>query len=179
MIAFPLITSTFVHFKLCLSVPLSIIWICENMHVTKKKLVAFCACHDLYHQSALSVVLLTDVSCLFFSSDLTGPRVILWQKLPLALHSARQLNYSSFAKYNLFPSPCLLYTHTSTETHTETHGWLETAVLPATSSLSFPPLSPWRQASRAGWLQTVVNQHRQKGKRRERRRGGLFVFKHD
>ena len=47
-------------------------------------------------------------------------------------------------------------------THTETHGWIGTAALPATSSLSFPPLSPWRQASRAGWLQTVVNQHRLK-----------------
>lgn len=44
----------------------------------------------------------------------------------------------------------------------------------------FPPLSPWRRAPGAGWLQTVVNQHGAKGGRRVWEEcWGLSVFIHD
>lgn len=117
------------------------------------------------HQSMVSTALLIDTSRLLLSPDLTGH---VWLTKSYLACSARQPNYPSFEKENIISvSVCLLCTHTNT--HAETHGWFGTAVLPATSSLSFPPLSPWRQASRAGWLQTVVNQHRLK---REGERGG-------
>lgn len=133
-----------------------------------KKPVAFSACHNLYRQS----VLLINTSCLIFSSHLTGHIFSLWLDESYLACSARQPNYPSFLerKYHLFLS--LFVSCIPTQTHTETHGWFGTAVLPATSSLSFPPLSPWRQASRAGWFQTVVNQHRLK---REGEGGSLCV----
>lgn len=100
-----------------------------------------------------------------FSSDLTGHVFNLWpsekKKAILLTCSARQRNYLLFLETKV-SSLSLFASCIPTRAHTETHGWFGTAVLPATSSLSFPPLSPWRQASRAGWFQTVVNQHRLK-----------------
>ena len=90
-------------------------------------------------------------------------------------------------KIVLFPSHrestislfCLLYTHTGTNWNT----WLIQGLLFCQQHHHSPshPLSPWRQASRAGWFQTVVNQHRLKREGEGGRGGlrGLFVFKHD
>lgn len=133
-------------------------------YLCQMKLVALSACHNLYCQSHLSMALLINTSCLSFTSDLKhhDPLNATEKKPPWHVVLDNKITLLLKRKKNLI---CLFVScipHIHTQTHIVTHGWFGTAVLPATSSLSFLPLSPWRQASRAGWLQTVVNQHRLK-----------------
>lgn len=129
-----------------------------------KKLVAFFACHNLCHQSWWAWRYLSTQALWFllrFDRSRIQPLTGKKKKAILLTCSARQRNYLLFLETKV-SSLSLFASCIPTRAHTETHGWFGTAVLPATSSLSFPPLSPWRQASRAGWFQTVVNQHRLK-----------------
>lgn len=120
--------------------------------------------HTLVRRNWSRCVLVTTraVAFVFF-------RLLNWQVIPLPFHwleavvrAVLENEIAHLSKSNASHTPFLSWIHTQKRTPTGTHD-IETAAQPAASLLSFPPLSPWRQASRAGWFQTIVNQHRLKG----------------
>lgn len=117
-------------------------------YACQKKLVALSACHNLYRQSMWSEALLINTSCLFLFSDSDRSRVHPLTRY-LACDGRQQNPPFSFSqgKYHLSVlSP--VYPHRHTLKHMADSG---TAVLPATSSLSFPPLVSM-ETSFQSWL---------------------------
>lgn len=140
--------------------------ICENMRVRRNWLHSLLVTTCTVNQCGARRYLSIQAVCFFFQI-LTGHVFTLWPDILRAMADSKILLFL-FHRESTISLFCLLYTHTGTHWNT----WLIQGLLFCQQHHHSPshPLSPWRQASRAGWFQTVVNQHRLK---REGEGGGV------